>query len=152
MSAQKNDRENDMSPAAPRQQKAIKGFAAGLWMLLFLAVMIWLPPSAATTESSDPVSKIVDSRERILGLVENGRFRVVDPTISGPLELRLTTIQRQEARAVESGEVGLSGYEGDAIMVEGIRDSGWIYEARIVDRAGPILTRLVREMFERKSP
>jgi hypothetical protein len=74
------------------------------------------------------------------------------PDIGSPLGLRLTTIQRQEARSVESGEVDLTAYEGDAILIEGIRDSGWIYEARIVDHAGPILTLLVRRAFEKKSP
>jgi hypothetical protein len=87
--------------------------------------------------------------QRILGIVENGNFVGLAPAVVG---LRLTTIQRQEARSVVSGELGLGTHEGEAIMVEGVRDNDWLYEARIVERAGPILTAVVREVFRSGRP
>ncbi len=111
-----------------------------------LAVMAAIPAADAggTTDTRTDV-------ERILGVVENGRFVALHPADRKSAGLRLTTIKRQEARAVESGELDLSDHEGDAIMIEGIRDSGWLYEARIVDRGGPILTSVVRQIFSRHS-
>jgi hypothetical protein len=89
----------------------------------------------------------MNGREEILGIVENGRFLV--PGESGPLggSMRLTSIQRQEARPPESGELNLTEYEGKAIMVSGYVDSGWVYEAGVIDEAGPILTAVVRKVF-----
>ncbi len=143
---------DDILPRTSRIPTVTAMIAAGLRMLLFLIIMGATVAPAAASDGTDPLSKAPDGREHILGLVENGRLRVVFPAIGSPLGLRLTTIRRQEARSFESGEVDLSGYEGDAILVEGIRDSGWIYEARIIEHASPILTLMVRRAFEEKSP
>ena len=143
---------DDILPRTSRIPTVTAMIAAGLRMLLFLIIMGATVAPAAASDGTDPLSKASDGREHILGLVENGRLRVVFPAIGSPLGLRLTTIRRQEARSFESGEVDLSGYEGDAILVEGIRDSGWIYEARIIEHASPILTLMVRRAFEEKSP
>jgi hypothetical protein len=145
---------NDDAPSTlPRRPRALSWVSTGLGTILFLVVVALLAfPANAADGSKRSRPESPDGREQILGLVENGRVRVVFPDIGSPLGLRLTTIQRQEARSVESGEVDLTAYEGDAILIEGIRDSGWIYEARIVDHAGPILTLLVRRAFEKKSP
>jgi hypothetical protein len=143
---------DDILPRTSRSPTVTAMIAAGLGMLLFLIIMGATVAPVAASDGTDPLSKAPDGQDRILGLVENGRLRAVFPAIGSPLGLRLTTIRRQEARSVESGEVDLTGYEGDAILVEGIRDSGWIYEARIIDHASPILNLLVRRAFEKKSP
>ena len=89
----------------------------------------------------------MNGRDHILGIVENGSFKRLEP--GGPLGdvLRLTSIQRQEARPPESGELNLTEYEGKAIMVTGYIDSSWVYEAFVEDVAGPILTAVVRKVF-----
>jgi hypothetical protein len=89
----------------------------------------------------------MNGRDQVLGIVENGRFKRLEP--GGPLGdfLRLTSIQRQEARPPESGEVNLTEYEGKAIMVSGYVDSGWVYSAAVIDEAGPILTAVVQKVF-----
>ena len=89
----------------------------------------------------------MNGRDQILGIVENGSFKRLEP--GGPLGdvLRLTSIQRQEARPPESGELNLTEYEGKAIMVTGYIDSRWVYEAFVEDIAGPILTAVVRKVF-----
>ena len=89
----------------------------------------------------------MNGREEILGMVENGRFKRLEPEGAIGDVLRLTSIQRQEARPPESGELNLSEYEGKAIMVSGYVDSGWVYEAGVIDEAGPTLTAVVRKVF-----
>jgi hypothetical protein len=87
--------------------------------------------------------------QRILGWVQHRDFVALQPPITA---LRLTTIKRQEARSVESGELDLSAYKGEAVMIEGVLDGGWLYEARIIDRGSPILTAVVRELFREHAP
>ena len=116
----------------------------------------WLVMMAAIlkAEAGDTTSGVAHMRtdvERVLGIVESSKFVPLFPANVKRGELRLTTVQRQEARSVESGELDLSSHEGQAIMVEGTRDSGWLYDARIVDRAGPILTTVVRQTFQNRS-
>ena len=47
----------------------------------------------------------------------------------------------------QSGELNIAEYNGSAIMITGIDQGEWIFEAEIVDRAGPILTALVEQVF-----
>lgn len=61
----------------------------------------------------------------------------------------MTSIQKQEAKPPESGELNLSEYDGKAIMVSGYVDSGWVYEAGVIDEVRPILTAVVRKVFGR---
>ena len=85
----------------------------------------------------------------VLGIVKDGKFQLLWPEKSMLGSVRLTDIQMQEARSPESGELNLSKYEGQAIMVSGHGGGGgWVYDARIVDAAGPILTLLVLERFQ----
>ncbi|MCC2112535.1 MAG: hypothetical protein KDJ16_10920 [Hyphomicrobiales bacterium] len=84
---------------------------------------------------------------RLLGIVEGGRFAALGDTGPLPAQVRLTAIQRQAAMSPDAGELDLSAYEGAAVMVEGFLDSGWLYEAAVVDSAGPILTDLVRRSY-----
>lgn len=60
---------------------------------------------------------------------------------------RLSSIQMQEARPPEAGELDLAEYEGRVIMVNGLDGGRWIYSASIVDVAGPILTAVVNKLF-----
>ncbi len=102
---------------------------------------------AQNAGSAAPAVQPRPGAARLLGIVEDGRFALLGDTGPLPAQIRLTTIKRQEAMSPEAGEPDLSPHEGAAIMVEGFLDSGWLYEAAIVDRAGPILTELVRRSF-----
>lgn len=94
------------------------------------------------------VDVVVQEDSMILGIVKGGKFQPVWPEKSILDSVRLTKIQMQEARSPESGEIDLSKYEGQAVMVDGNGGGGgWVYDARIVDAAGPILTVLVMERF-----
>ena len=85
-------------------------------------------------------------RDRFLGIVENGEFRMLSPYSSlGPV--RLTGIAMQAAMPPEVDELDLAEYEGCAIMVCGHDGGSWIYSAKVIDRAGPILTAVVLEVF-----
>jgi hypothetical protein len=82
--------------------------------------------------------------DMFVGVVRNGRFEAVEPRTSSD---SLTEIAMQEARSPESGEIELSAYEGRAILVAGHDGGGWIYSARVVDEAGPLVTALVSRVF-----
>lgn len=85
----------------------------------------------------------------IIGLVKDGEFLPLEPRESFLGPLRLTRIRMVEARSPESGELDLGDYEGRIIMVwsQG-SGGGWLYAARIVDQASPILTAVVLRVFE----
>jgi hypothetical protein len=52
------------------------------------------------------------------------------------------------AAGYEIKPMDLSGHEGKAIAVQGYGGSGgWIYSAKIVDQAGPIVTALLARAF-----
>ena len=89
---------------------------------------------------SHNIDTVKQENSKILGIVKSGEFIPVWPEKSVVDFVRLTKIQMQEARSPESGELDLSKYEGQAIMVNGNGGGGgWVYNARIVDAAGPIL-------------
>ncbi|HPE63766.1 MAG TPA: hypothetical protein PLQ49_06635 [Methanothrix sp.] len=86
-----------------------------------------------------------------LGLVEDGRFRILEPkehccTVS---MTQLIKPSLQDEAAIEKHKIDLSKDEGMAIMVEGnlAKEELWIYEAKVIDRAGPILSTAVRKIF-----
>lgn len=82
-----------------------------------------------------------------IGIVDHGEFKRLLP--SGHVDdcARLTRLAMQAALPPETGELNLEKYEGMAIMVRGYDAGGWIYSAEIVDRAGPILTAVVQQVF-----
>ena len=86
-------------------------------------------------------------QDQFLSIVEKGNFRILSPTPS-LVPVRLTGIPMQAAVSPEVEELDLTQYEGTAIMVCGHNGSGWIYSARVIDRAGPILTAVVLEVFD----
>lgn len=84
-----------------------------------------------------------------LGIVKNGKFQSFSP--KGVLDdyFILTNVGMTAAMAPEAGILDISQYEGCAIMVQGRGDGNWIYSARIVDNAGPILTAIVQHIFSK---
>jgi hypothetical protein len=85
--------------------------------------------------------------EELLGIVEDGELRLLLPYDPLGAGARLTTIAMIEAVSPESGEINLSDYEGRAVLVSGYNGGGWIYSARIIEVAGPILSAVVLEVF-----
>jgi hypothetical protein len=84
---------------------------------------------------------------RFIGVVKAGELLIFDPPSPAGKTARLTRIPIQASRPPHSDEIDLAAYEGRAIMVCGQEDSGWIYSAKIVDQAGPIITALVEKVF-----
>jgi hypothetical protein len=83
--------------------------------------------------------------DRILGLVERGKFRPMDAAAQSG-SARLTRISPQASQPPESGELDLAEYEGSAIMVSGQNQGDWIYSAEVIDHAAPIVTELLRRV------
>jgi hypothetical protein len=84
------------------------------------------------------------NNDLFLGIVKDGKFKSLQPKTSSG---ELTTMAMPEAMAPESKRVDLKNYEGKAIMVSGHDGGGWIYSAKIIDSAGPILTVVVQKAF-----
>ena len=89
----------------------------------------------------------MNGNDQVLGIVQNGEFVALKPyrALGGPL--RLTGISMQESVPPETAELDLTEYEGQAIMVSGHDGGGWLYSAAVIDRAGPILTAGVEQVF-----
>ncbi len=86
-----------------------------------------------------------------LGLVENGQFRILEPA-EHCCTVKLTKLIKPkllDESAIEKHQIDLSEDEGMTIMVEGDlgKEELWIYEAKVVDRGGPILSAVVRKIF-----
>jgi len=87
-----------------------------------------------------------------LGLVENGRFRILEPA-EHCCTVKLTKLIKPslppDIAAIEKHQIDLSEDEGMTIMVEGAlgKEELWVYEAKVTDKAGPILSAVVRKMF-----
>jgi hypothetical protein len=92
--------------------------------------------------------------EKFLGIVENGRFSILMPRPQC-CTVKMTRISKPASIAEElvaSHEINLSEYEGKAIMVTGAlpEHKGWLYEANVIDQAGPILSEVVKETFGKR--
>ncbi len=72
-----------------------------------------------------------------VGMVRDDCFRPWLPRSASREPMRLTSIQMQEARSPESGELGLRPYEGRLILVRGHESGGWLYSARLLRVFGP---------------
>ena len=88
--------------------------------------------------------------DKYLGVVKNGEFQGVWSNRTTNIPSKLTTISMVAGMAPEAAKLDLSQYEGYAIMVEGHGDSSWIYDAHIIDNAGPILTSVVQHIFSKE--
>lgn len=84
---------------------------------------------------------------RFLGIVKDNKFRPWETDSSLDSSVRLTRISVVAGTSPESQEIDLTEHEDSAIMVEGTPSGEWIYEAEIVDKAGPILTEMVQKVF-----
>ena len=82
--------------------------------------------------------------ELFLGIVKNGKFKSLEPKTSSD---ELTTIAMQVAMTPESNRINLEKYEGMAVMISGHDGGGYIYSAKIIDQASPILTAVVKKNF-----
>ena len=88
--------------------------------------------------------------DTLLGIVEDRAFQRLSP---GEGTARLTRMGMQEAMPPETEEILLDDYEGRALLVGGHDGGDWIYQAEIVEAAGPILTMVVTQVFgERGGP
>jgi hypothetical protein len=91
-----------------------------------------------TTASGEP--------EHYLCLIVQGQLVVLTPD---PIlrTLRPTSIPRQAAQSPESALVDIALYEGRTVLVEGYADSGWLYEARVIDLLSPFEALVVRYAY-----
>ena len=80
---------------------------------------------------------------KVMGLVQNGQFRLFVPSGRPEPFARLTRHPVNSGEPPETGEINLREYEGTVIMVTGNDQGAWIYAAEIIDRAGPILSAIV---------
>ncbi len=92
-------------------------------------------------------SDITDSSD-IVGIVKDGSFIVAETNETK----KLTSVGLVEAVTPESGLINLTLYEGSAILVSSPQksDNEWIFGATIIDIADPIVTKLVKEVFNLK--
>jgi hypothetical protein len=96
----------------------------------------------------EPPSDQRPGTDRITGMVAYGEFipAAISSVETGGA-LRLTEIARQEAVPPDAAEIFLDEFEGRAVMVEGYLDSGWIYEAEVIEVASPILSEVVKYLI-----
>jgi hypothetical protein len=118
-----------------------------------LALMVWFilgPSQAQDSASGRKLEDLVMSRSqatRMLGIVRDGEFSVIHPEQFTKKDFRLTTIGASEARSPESSRLDLSRHEGGLIMVEGVDKGRWVYDAKIIDQASPIMITVISELF-----
>ncbi|MDA2213845.1 hypothetical protein [Bacillus cereus group sp. MYBK195-1] len=79
-----------------------------------------------------------------LGIVQNGKFKIVDPQTSDSY-IKLTEDSMSVGRPII--ELKLVEYEGKAILVNGDNHGDWIYQVKIIEHAGPILTIITKKIF-----
>ena len=103
--------------------------------------------SSHTSGKTEPTT--APDMDKYLGMVKNGEFQGVWPKGTTNIPFKLTTISMVTGMAPEGAKLDLSQYEGCAIMVQGHRDR-WIYDARIIDNAGCILTTVVQHIFSKE--
>ena len=89
------------------------------------------------------------SNQRYLGIIEAGRFKLLMPDAIAGTHRRLTTIRMQNAQPPELDEIHLDEYDGNVVLVGGYADEDWIWSADVIEVAGPILTILAKQMFEK---
>lgn len=88
---------------------------------------------------------MMNDNAQFVGIVRHGKFRQLIPAPDACGSRKFTTIQAQEARAPESGELDLSKYEGCTITITGLDQGVWVYSAEVVDQAPPALSAALNE-------
>lgn len=86
----------------------------------------------------------MSGKEEFIGTVELGMFRPLDRSGGS---FKLTGIPMQAAQSPESKEIRLNKDEGCVLMVRGQASGGWLYSAEVIDRAGPILSDVVKKIY-----
>ena len=95
-----------------------------------------------TTDSSP-----IQETEEVLEIVVNAQFISADTC--QPVEV--TGAQMQDAIDPHAELVDLSKYEGKAILISRQRNDGsFLWGSNVVDTAGPILTIIVKKVFDLK--
>jgi len=89
----------------------------------------------------------MSSIEQIFGMVREGEYFVFAPRHLEGKTVKLTTHGEQDSRPPESGKIDLSEYEGKIIEVSGNDSGDWIYSARVVEEAGPVLSDFLKKVF-----
>lgn len=127
-------------------------------LIAFSATSAPAPARAADPGLMGPLTLPAPDRpdaHRLLGSVRDGVFHAYGPG-GAAAPFRLTAIQRQEARSVESGALDLAPLDGRLILVQGVPEGGWIYEATVVETSGPLIAqgvaRLLAAMGARAAP
>jgi hypothetical protein len=89
----------------------------------------------------------MSGNDRVLGIVENGKFQRVAPLrdLGGPT--KLTSLPPHAAQGPVSGALDFSGHAGSAIIVTGHDQREWSISAEVIDQAGPILTAVVKQVL-----
>jgi hypothetical protein len=83
-----------------------------------------------------------------LGIVERGELQpLAGEKVTAVAPLRLTRLPLDSERPPESEEIALDAYEGRAILVRGVDRNGWLYSAVWIDESGPIVSAVVRQLF-----
>jgi N-acetylmuramoyl-L-alanine amidase len=85
--------------------------------------------------------------EQVFGMVRNGGFYVFAPQHLEGKTVKLTTAAMDDSQRPESNEIDLSMYKEKIIEVNGIYSGDWIYSARVVEEAGPVLTDFLKKVF-----
>ena len=87
----------------------------------------------------------MNNDRQFMGIVKSNRLHILVPKSESEEPANLTP----ESMAVdhEIKPMDLSAYDGKAIAVRGYGGSGWIYSAKIIDQAGPIVTALLAKVF-----
>lgn len=85
------------------------------------------------------------AKDRILGIVQGGLFRRLTPIRDVAGGCRLTRAKaKDKSRSVDAKAIDLAPYEGIALLVEGRNEDLWVFDVKIVERAGPILSGVVQ--------
>lgn len=89
----------------------------------------------------------MSDNEQFFGIVRNGEFYVFAPQNLEGTTVKLTTVRLEESHSPENGIINISQFEGKIIEVRG-RDSGeWIYSAKVMEEAGPVLSDFLKRIF-----
>jgi hypothetical protein len=86
----------------------------------------------------------MNDQKQFLGIVEDGTFQQLLPPLGSGGTVQFTSIAPQESVSPESRPLSFQDHDGTAIMISGSDHGGWVYNAKVIDSAGPILTMLVR--------
>jgi N-acetylmuramoyl-L-alanine amidase len=87
----------------------------------------------------------MSKRDRFLGMIKDGEFRVLAPQPYAGKTMKLTPVKIQESRSPEV--MDLSGYENKMVVVNGYGSGEWIYSAEAAEEAGPVMTDFLLNYF-----